>query len=123
MLNVTDGFRHLNQLASMMLTLLVDTCRFLRLCLRPPPALAAENLYLRKQLALYAERQVKSRRATNATRLAMVWLSHWFDWRSALRIVKPETFMCWHRQGFRLFWRWKSKPGRPQIPAELRALI
>ena len=123
MLNVTDGFRHLSQLASMMLTLLVDTCRFLGLCLRPTPALAAENLYLRKQLALYEERQVKPRRTTNATRLAMVWLSHWFDWRSALRIVKPETFMRWHRQGFRLFWRWKSKPGRPRISAELQALI
>ena len=53
----------------------------------------------------------------------MVWLSHWFDWRSALRIVKPETFLCWHRQGFRLFWRWKSQPGRPRIPAEVQALI
>ena len=108
MLNVTGRFRHLNQLASMMLTLLVDTCHFLVLCLRPTLALAAEILYLRKQLALYAERQVKPRRATNATRLAMVWLSYWFNWRSALRIVKPETFLCWHRQGFRLFWRWKS---------------
>jgi len=123
MLNVTGRFRHLNQLASMMLTLLVDTCHFLVLCLRPTPALAAEILYLRKQLALYAERQVKPRRATNATRLAMVWLSHWFDWRSALRIVKPEIFLCWHRQGFRLFWRWKSQPGRPRIPAALQALI
>ena len=56
MLNVTGRFRHLNQLASMMLTLLVDTCHFLVLCLRPTPALAAEILYLRKQLALYAER-------------------------------------------------------------------
>jgi transposase InsO family protein len=53
----------------------------------------------------------------------MVWLSHWFDWRSALRIVKPETFIRWHRQGFRLFWRWKSKPGRPALPKDLQALI
>jgi putative transposase len=123
MLNLTGGFHHLSHLAFTMLTLLVDTCRFLMLCLRPTPALAAENLYLRKQLGLYEERQVKPRRATNATRLAMVWLSHWFDWRSALRIVKPETFTRWHRQGLRLFWRWKSKPGRSRIPAELQALI
>src|SRR5262249_17125991 len=86
MLTVPGRFRYLNQLTSMMLTLLVDTWRFLVLCLRPIPALAAENLYLRKQLALYAERQVKPRRTTNATRLAMVWLSYWFDWRSALCI-------------------------------------
>jgi hypothetical protein len=78
MLNVTGRFRSLNQLTSMMLTLLVDTCRFLVLCLRPIPALATENLYLRQQLALFEERQVKPRRTTNATRLAMVWLSLWF---------------------------------------------
>jgi hypothetical protein len=53
----------------------------------------------------------------------MVWLSHWFNWQSALRIVTSETFTRWHRQGFRLFWRWQSKPGRPRIPAELQALI
>jgi putative transposase len=105
------------------LTLLYDSVRFLRLCLCPSLTLAAENLFLRKQLALYAERQVKPRRATNATRLAMVWLSRWFDWRSALHTVKPATFLCWHRQGFRRFWRWKSTPGRPRIPAELQALI
>jgi putative transposase len=37
--------------------------------------------------------------------------------------VQPATFLRWHRQGFRLFWRWKSRPGRPRIPAELQALI
>jgi transposase InsO family protein len=37
--------------------------------------------------------------------------------------VKPKTFLGWHRQGFRLFWRWKSKPGRPALPKDLRALI
>jgi putative transposase len=45
-------------------------------------------------------------------------------WRQALTIVKPGTFVRWHRQGFRLFWKWKSKPrGRPRIPAELQKLI
>jgi hypothetical protein len=39
-------------------------------------------------------------------------------------VVRPETFTRWHRQRFRLFWRWKSKPrGRPRVPAELRKLI
>jgi hypothetical protein len=97
--------------------------RFLRLCLRPPASLAAENLFLRKQLALYQERHVKPRRATNATRLALVWLGRCFDWHTALSIVTPQTFLRWHRQGFRLFWRWKSRPGRPRISAELQALI
>jgi transposase InsO family protein len=53
----------------------------------------------------------------------MVWLSRWFNWRSALSIVKPETFVRWHRQGFRWFWRYKSKPGRPNLPKDLQALI
>jgi putative transposase len=114
---------HMMRFARLLLTLLCDAGRFLLLCLRPSPALAAENLVLRKQLALYQERHVKPRRATNAMRIALVWLSHWFDWRSALRIVKPETFIHWHRQGFRLFWHWKSKPGRPALPKDLRALI
>jgi transposase InsO family protein len=45
-------------------------------------------------------------------------------WRGALVNVKPETFLRWHRKGFRFFWRWKSRPiGRPQIPKDLRRLI
>jgi hypothetical protein len=87
------------------------------------PALAAEILFLHKQLALYQERHVKPRRAINVMRIALVWFSSWFDWRSALRHVQPETFMRWHRHGFRLFWRWTSKPGRPSIPTELQALV
>jgi len=107
----------------MLVTLLVDGIRFLRLCLRPAPVLAAENLFLRKQLAQYQKRHVKPRRATTATRLVLVWLGRWFDWRQALAMVQPATFVRWHRQGFRLFWRWKSRPGRPRIPRALQTLI
>jgi len=107
----------------MLLSLIVDAVCYLGLYLRPSPTLAAENLFLRKQLALYQERQVKPRRASNATRLALVWLGQWFEWRRALGIVKPETFIGWHRQAYRLFWRWKSKPVRPALPKDLRALI
>lgn len=53
----------------------------------------------------------------------MVWLSYWCDWRLALHIVTPETFTRWHRQGFRLFWQWQAKSGRPALPKDLRALI
>lgn len=123
MLKRLPRFRHVFQLAPMLLTLSIDALCYLRLCLRSPAALAAENLYLRKQLAMYQERNVKPRRTTNATRITMVWLSRWFDWRQALAVVQPETFLRWHRQGFRLFWRWKSTPGRPPLPAALQALI
>jgi transposase InsO family protein len=120
---VSDQYRHLCQLASILLSLIVDAVRYLGLYLCPSPTLAAENLFLRKQLALYQERQVRPRRATNATRLVLVWLGRCFDWGPVLSIVKPETFIRWHRQGFRLFWRWKSKPGRPALPKDLQALI
>src|SRR5437870_5022307 len=115
--------RTLLQRTGMLLTLLGDALHVVRLCLRSPTTLAAENLFLRKQLALYQERKVQPRRATHATRLALIWLGRWFDWRQALAIVQPQTFIRWHRQGFRLFWRWKSRPGRPPIPADLQALI
>src|SRR2546428_12309484 len=91
MLRVPRLLHHLVQLGSVLLALPVDTARFLLLCLRPPVALAAENLFLRKQLALYQERHIKSRRATNATRLALAWLGRWFDWRQALAIPAGAT--------------------------------
>jgi transposase InsO family protein len=115
--------RNLMRFACLQLTLVRDAGRWLLLSLWPSSALAAENLFLRKQLALYQERHIKPQRATNAMRIALVWLSRWFDWRQTLTIVQPETFIRWHRQAFRLFWRWKSRPGRPAISAELQALI
>jgi len=115
--------RRLWRLTCTLLTLLADTARFLRLCLRFPTALAAENLFLRKQLALYQERQVAPRRATNTTRFALAWLSRWFDWHQALVLVQPATLLHWHRQGFGLLWRWKSRAGRPSIPTDLQVLI
>jgi len=101
----------------------LDFTRFLGSLLQSRSALAAENLFLRKQLALYQERQVRPRRATDATRLTMVLAARLFDWKEALVSVRPETFTAWHRQGFKLFWRWKSRPiGRPRIPKDLRQL-
>jgi putative transposase len=109
---------------SMFFHLVRHTVRFLLLGTRSSAALKAENLVLRKQLALYLERQAKPRRANDATRLALALLSNLFTWKEALVIVKPETMIRWHRRGFRLFWRMKSRRrGRPRIPADLRQLI
>jgi putative transposase len=92
--------------------------------MRSRAQLAAENLFLRKQLALYLERQVKPRRADAATRIILVGLSRFLEWRPLLTVVKPETLIRWHRKGFQLFWRWKSRaPGRPPIPVDLQQLI
>jgi putative transposase len=107
----------------MLLALLVDALWYLGFCLRPPAALSAENLFLRKQIALYQERQIKPKRATHTTRIELIWLARWFDWRLALTVVQLATLTRWHRQGFRLFWRWKSSLGRPPILADLQTLI
>jgi len=92
------------------LRLLFDFLTFARLSLRSRAHLAAENVFLRKQLALYLERQVRPRRADPATRVALVLLARFIEWRSMLTVVKPDTLMRWHCRGWRLFWRWKSRP-------------
>jgi putative transposase len=46
-----------------------------------------------------------------------------FNWRDALVVVRPETMIRWHRAGWKLFWRLRSRPGRPSIPLELQKLI
>ena len=83
-----------------------DALTFMRLCFRPKLAVAAENLFLRKQLGLFVERKVRPRRPTDAIRFTLARLSCLFDWRDALTAVKPDTLIRWHRRGFRLFWKW-----------------
>ena len=110
--------------ATMGRAVLVELGRFLARCLRSRAALAAENLFLRKQLALFEERKAQPHRANDAVRFVMSALGRLFDWRNALCVVKPNTFVRWHRKGFRLFWRSKSRPrGRPGLPGNLRELI
>jgi putative transposase len=85
---------------------------------------AAENLFLRRQLALFQEREKRAKPTTAADRFAFSKLARFFDWRSALVIVKPATLIGWHRAAFRKFWRLKSRPvGRPPVSAEVRRLI
>ncbi len=97
--------------------------RFPLLGIRTKSSLAAENLFLRKQLAFYQERKIKPRRSSHPTRLTLLSLSRCFDWRSALTVVTPRTFIGWHRRGFRFYWRRKCQAGRPAIPPELQHLI
>ena len=99
---------------------------FLRAMLIPKIHLAFENLALRQQLAVN-KHSVKRPKLRPRDRVFWVLLSHlWVNWRSALAIVQPETVIKWHRMGFKLYWRWKSragKPGRPRIEREIRDLI
>jgi transposase InsO family protein len=105
------------------LRLLTDLVDLIALSAIPRRSIEAENLFLRRELALYQERGVKPRRVDAATRVSLALLSRLFDWRDALVVVRPETLIRWHRAGWRLFWRCKSRPGRPPIPLELRQLI
>ena len=101
----------------------IDLFSFIFSLLGPRSALVAENLFLRKQLALYQERDKKPGRINSASRFTLVALSRLFDWQDALAVVQPKTLIRWHREGFRMFWRWKSRKGRPRIPEDLRGLI
>ena len=110
-----------------MIPLLFSFLTILRDTLRTRVALQAEILALRHQLLVLQRRKQKQRlRLSLADRLLWVWLSRiWPEWRAALRIVKPETVIAWHRKGFRLYWSWKSRPrkGRPPVSTEVRELI
>lgn len=78
---------------------------------------------MRKQLAFYQERQVERRRMNDVARICLVLWSRLFNWREALVVVKPATLIGWHRRAFRLFWRWKSRGGRPRLPKNICQLI
>jgi transposase InsO family protein len=98
----------------------------LRASLRDRAALQLEILALRHQLQVLDRTRPRRVRLTWSDRLLWVWLSGvWRGWRAAVLIVKPETVLAWHRQGFRLLWIWKSRhgPGRPAVPSDVRALI
>ena len=110
---------------------MLPVLRSLLICLRDSVrtrvALQAEVLALRHQLLVLQRRNQKQRlRLSVADRLFWVSLSRvWADWRSALRIVKPETVIAWHRKAFRLYWSWKSRRryGRPPVSIDVRELI
>src|SRR5260370_14339227 len=88
--------------------------------------LEAEIVLLRHQLSVLRQRVPSKPRLTAADRLLLVWLYRLFPCAlNAVTIVQPETIIRWHRTGFRLYWRWKSRSrgGRPRIPGEIRRLI
>ena len=81
---------------------------------------------LRHQLIVLRRRLQGCVRLTNQDRWFLIRLYRWFpSILQVLTIVRPETLVRWHRPGFRCYWRWKSRRrgGRPQIEADLRALI
>ena len=112
-LHLTLPCRH-----SLVLTIALDLTR-------PRAELIAENAILRQQLFIL-HRQGKKPRFTQADRLWLVLLaSRVQSWKATLLILKPDTLLRWHRQGFRLFWKLKSRfrGGRPRVADETIALI
>jgi putative transposase len=87
-------------------------------------ALQLENIALRHQIGVLQRSAKKRLSFSDADRLFWIGLSRvWAEWRSALKIVRPDTVIAWHRNEFRKFWTWKVRPGRPAVSADIRALI
>ncbi|MGA3124574.1 MAG: helix-turn-helix domain-containing protein [Polyangiaceae bacterium] len=107
-----------------MLAILQAIIGTLRSALRPRASLVAENLVLRRQLAIL-------RRATPRPRLRPIdrafWVivaRAWSRWAECLAIVEPATVVAWHRRGFARWWAWRSRPlGRPPLAPKLVSLI
>src|SRR5262249_14737902 len=109
-----------------MTSVLISLLQTLRGFVRSRAALHLEVLALRHQLQVLERSRPKRLRLVTADRCLWAWLSRsWTAWRTALIIVKPDTVIAWHRQGFRLWWTWKSRrrTGRPAVPTDVRALI
>ena len=88
--------------------------------------LEAENLLLRHQLTIALRRAPPRLRLLGSDRALLIWMTRlWPSLLGAVQVVQPETILRWHRAGFKMFWRWKSRnrAGRPKIDRGLRDLI
>src|ERR1035437_1398056 len=86
--------------------------------------LGLEVIALRHQLAVLRRQWPGRPRLCLADRLLWVWLYRiWPRCLNIIVLVKQATVIQWHRQGFRLFWRWRSRSGRPSVDREVRELI
>ncbi len=88
--------------------------------------LEAENLFLRHQLNIALRHSPPRPWLRGSDRALLVWMTKlWPSLLGAIRVVKPETVLRWHRAGFKVYWRWKSRnrAGRPKIDRGLRDLI
>ena len=113
----------------MIMTLLKQTIRLFPHIFRLPrhqSDLVLENLALRQQLSVYLY-EMKRPRLRNRDRIFWILLSKlWKNWKTSLILVKPDTVIGWHKKGFKVFWRLKSRkrgPGRPPLESKTRQLI
>jgi len=108
-----------------MFRLLLPLIAAARVFFRSRADIALEVLALRQQVVVLKRKRPRPRLSPLDRLFCTVLRKTWSRWRDALVVVKPETVVGWHRTGFRLYWRWKSRPrgGRPRINPEVRALI
>jgi hypothetical protein len=108
------------------MSILTLVITFLGSLLKSQRQLRLENLALRQQVAML-QQSVKRARVSKVDKGFWILFSRYVDgWRNTLHALHPDTVVRWHRQGFRLYWRWKSRgprPGRPPIDKALRKLI
>src|SRR6266849_1011608 len=97
---------------------------FVANCFKSRRRLEVENVFLRHQLNIALRPGRLQLRGSD--RAVLVWMARlWPSLLCLARVVQPDTILRWHREGFRIYWRWKSRgrAGRPRIERELRDLI
>ena len=107
-----------------MLTLLRFVVSVLVRRFRSRAVLELENLALRHQLHVLRRQRPGRPRLFAIDRL--LWVLLYRSWPRCVEVmvlVKPATVIQWHRQGFRRYWRWRSRSGRPSVDREVRKLI
>ena len=108
-----------------MITLLSAVVSLLSFRLRSRASLELELVALRHQVTVLRRQRPGQPRLFSTDRLLWVWLYRiWPQVLNAMVLVKPATVVQWHRKGFRLYWRWRSRRlGRPKMSTEIRDLI
>ena len=108
-----------------MITILFTIVSILAFRLRSRACLELELIALRHQVTVLRRQHPGRLRLFSTDRLLWVWLYRvWPQVLDAMVLVKPATVVQWHRKGFRLYWRWRSRRlGRPKVSTEVRDLI
>ncbi len=107
--------------------LLLDLVRAVTEAFQSRENLLLENLALRQQLAMYKDKLPQPKPGPLDKAFWVALSRCWSKWKSALLVVKPETVVKWHRQGFKLFWRWltwwRARPDVRRVPMDVREAI
>src|SRR5260370_36979066 len=110
------------RLLLILVQLAADAVRWGGLLLRSQRWIEAENLFLRRQLALYVERGIEPRRIDSVTRVALAFLSRFFHWRDAFGLVGPRKGIPWQLAGWGVWGRLVARAARPPLLRSVQAL-